>query len=1100
AVAGGLTTAGDMLIRGDFDWETLAKGITSSALGADGQHLTGAVPHGGAPRPHSTFDAPPHHTGSESSAHGGDTTLSQVLDSGADPAARVSGFRRGPGERPHAAPAEGLRGPAPEPARRAGDTAPRRPPDQQSRAYGETRRTEQGRPHDEPRRTDPASRTVRETAGKDGDPAHQGGRENQRRTPDSADRSADDARGRPVGRSDGEITPPSRPGPAGDTGHANRIDRLVNHGQERPRDTHAAALRDAGAHGVAGDGTAQRSAQDQPGPEPAQVRPDRTDTVAAAHDTTPAVRQGQDAPPDGAAQPVTRADEGAGQAHPPADTRPPWPGETPTAADHPGGGRRDRSQVPFEFERFYNDPRWDAEATQFEIRLGAYYFTHPDVVDAARTAVGRLRDALMRLVPRQEGESRADFARRVEGAFFQDEAFDSAGQVGPGVTVDDLLAHGNLRELMTAFYNAAYYNIDHPHTLAKILLDVYDHGRWDEARAAGLDVEELRRMQRQLDESPTRAAAARIESLISSGDPRFHRFARDPFATANVIMLSERGLRDLAEVVSSQKGRRARTEEEMREFITTPRYYEEVGAPLGRFERAFIESREGPLRPDSPLPWREGRTAHATTDSRWARKNMDDGLPVVDGVSATTARMLTAAKYLNLGDRTIQHFLSGLMGWMLPGRDHSMFEIVRGAQIAGVHRVDFAPGDRPGAVDFYRSLTDLDLHTLRTRVLPDGMFPHEALYLRNVDVFSETRHPKVRDIADHMWPQLERGRVTDPALADWLRRNGIDPADADAVRGLGERLSKAHVMALTVYTRHSHYLINNVTRTHLWTGGVSETTVRTMMGHKAQQLVKNYLSNLAAGTKALPLPMALRPLLHVGDGHLDSRSPLDAPARAWVDGARRTEEAKQRLQEHKAAGRSEEVQRAEAEVREARRAQREAWREIERRLADAVPGLFEEMRWHADMVHDAMTQLPAVGSPEHPQYAYRGDWITPVYSPIYGSKLFPHGTAREFLSVSRLLEVAIRFMAENPAGDRKVLVVYELTGHQAREISVFSSFAEDQEAVFPPHSRTVRVEDPQLADQVRAEVEETARDMVRRGVIPEVPDRYEVIVMKEDPR
>lgn len=32
AVAGGLTTAGDMLIRGDFDWETLAKGITSSAL------------------------------------------------------------------------------------------------------------------------------------------------------------------------------------------------------------------------------------------------------------------------------------------------------------------------------------------------------------------------------------------------------------------------------------------------------------------------------------------------------------------------------------------------------------------------------------------------------------------------------------------------------------------------------------------------------------------------------------------------------------------------------------------------------------------------------------------------------------------------------------------------------------------------------------------------------------------------------------------------------------------------------------------------------------------------------------------------------------
>jgi hypothetical protein len=294
------------------------------------------------------------------------------------------------------------------------------------------------------------------------------------------------------------------------------------------------------------------------------------------------------------------------------------------------------------------------------------------------------------------------------------------------------------------------------------------------------------------------------------------------------------------------------------------------------------------------------------------------------------------------------------------------------------------------------------------------------------------------------------------------------------------------VTALTVYTRHSHYLINNVTRTQLWTAGVSESVVRHRMADKVNQLVGDYLDNLAAGTKALPLPMALRPLLHVGDGHLDSTSPLNRLAESYVDAVRRTEEARQRVEE----GHS-------REAGKARRDAREALNEIKRRLGQVTPRLFDEMRWHADMVHDAMTQLPAVGSATDPVRAYRGDWLTPVHSPIYGSKLHPYGTAREFLSVSTLMEVALRFMAENPAGNRKVLVVYQLTGQQARDISVFSSFAVDEEAVFPPHSRTRRVEDPELAASVRAEAERLIADMVRRGVIPEPPGPYEIIIMEE---
>ncbi|MFI6921251.1 hypothetical protein ACIBIZ_14950 [Nonomuraea spiralis] len=56
ALAGGITTAGTMIFQGNFSWDLLAKGITSSALGADGQHLASPLPHGadGPSAPHSS--------------------------------------------------------------------------------------------------------------------------------------------------------------------------------------------------------------------------------------------------------------------------------------------------------------------------------------------------------------------------------------------------------------------------------------------------------------------------------------------------------------------------------------------------------------------------------------------------------------------------------------------------------------------------------------------------------------------------------------------------------------------------------------------------------------------------------------------------------------------------------------------------------------------------------------------------------------------------------------------------------------------------------------------------------------------------------------
>ncbi|WP_344831120.1 hypothetical protein [Nonomuraea dietziae] len=771
-------------------------------------------------------------------------------------------------------------------------------------------------------------------------------------------------------------------------------------------------------------------------------------------------------------------------------------GESASHARVPDGAWN-TTRAPFDFERFYNDPRWSADATRFEQRLGAYYFNNPETLDAARTALRKMRDVLLELTPRRSDESVEDFTRRVESVFFKDDLA-SAGQVGKrDVTLDDLLAHGNLRELVTAFYNGAYYNRENPHILGNALLDIMDNNRWNAARDAGLDVGEIRRSQHQLDERMHRPIIGRAEAMFMSDS---NTFTRDPFGTGNVGMMSQRGVRDVSEMVSSQHSRRTRTDEEIQELglHTTPEHYEGLGTPLGKFERAYIEeATQRKLDPDTPLPWREGATMHDLPSSRWAQKTSSAGFLVVDGVSGTTAKMLTAVKFLDLGPKTTEHFLGALMGWMLPGRDHSLFEVAKGAQIAGVGWMPLEPGTRPTAVDFYRNLPNIDLGTLRREVLPDGMFPHEARYYMNATDkagFTETQPSHIRGIADRLWPQLESGRVTDQSLWRWLERNGVDPTNVDQVRALGERLSPAHLMAMTVYTESSHSLINHVARTQLWTAGLSESVVHRRLADKIHQAVTAYLDNMAGGQRSSGyIPAVVHSALYPS-----GRSSLHERAQAYVDAARRADEATKALAEHRAEGRKEEARQAGKDLREARRERQEALNDVKMQLGKGLTRLFDEMRWHVDMVHDAMMQLPAVGTPDRPVLAYRGDWLTPVHSPIYGSKWHPHGTAREFLSTSLSLEVAVRFMLDNPAGDRKVLVVYQLTGQQARDISVFSAYASEKEAVLPPRSRTEWVRDQEQVEGVRADVERVITDMVNRRSLSEPPD-YEIIVMREAP-
>ena len=93
----------------------------------------------------------------------------------------------------------------------------------------------------------------------------------------------------------------------------------------------------------------------------------------------------------------------------------------------------------------------------------------------------------------------------------------------------------------------------------------------------------------------------------------------------------------------------------------------------------------GAAGPEFKLGWVEGRAAYTLDeDSRWYRLwHEERNLPVVAGVSGTAMRMLTAVRILGVPGVTAADTRKALFGWMLPGPDHSLAEIIAGALFVG---------------------------------------------------------------------------------------------------------------------------------------------------------------------------------------------------------------------------------------------------------------------------------------------------------------------------------------------------------------------------------------------------------------------------------
>ena len=394
---------------------------------------------------------------------------------------------------------------------------------------------------------------------------------------------------------------------------------------------------------------------------------------------------------------------------------------------------------------------WLTKAKAYEKRLGVYAYSHPRSKRVLTLALNKMVQVIRTHYNVSKHKYRNRKQREYRDNLYKDVFTKndpgSAGQIGKDATfaeINTMLTTGNLRERMTAFYNAVYYN-NSPGSppvrgFKAIVGDILFNNNLDLATELNLDQPDLTAKSAFLRDSWLRWGLKVGTGLTSRG----YNFADDPFALGNLTLAQEG--RGTGEMGLSQYERINRPASKKTAKKRTAQDYVDLRIPLSPREEAYT-ARELGINPTDPnyfttkLPWEEGHTYYNMVPTRipgmsWIGNIRDTlRMPVVAGVSGTTTRMLTAFKWLKTNGDPID-FRLALMGWMLPAWDHSLYEILRGSHLAGVK--DPNEGNLTDVVDMYMNVPPLTTDELRAHVAVNKQFPHEEIYMERMNTITDS--------------------------------------------------------------------------------------------------------------------------------------------------------------------------------------------------------------------------------------------------------------------------------------------------------------------------------------------------------------------------
>ncbi|WP_293713538.1 hypothetical protein [uncultured Parabacteroides sp.] len=355
---------------------------------------------------------------------------------------------------------------------------------------------------------------------------------------------------------------------------------------------------------------------------------------------------------------------------------------------------------PVAIKRIFQTPQWITASREYELNLGSY------AANGRPEAKAAIQEGLNKMDRVCAKYHKADCLRKFQAsrAVFGLLNPTSAGQVGTHYATVRSVIKGvpeagkdpvNMREQMTAFFNAGLWN-PKGYTIARILTEL--RAMPDDARKA--KAAELGIPEKQLTDICDTSRGRLLDTPIDQDPGRRERIPR-PAAERDAM------------AVSAQE-------------------YEKRGVPLSSREMASAGA--DPARKADPLTWREGICCFSIDETTgWGKQMKEDGFPTIAGGSGTAARLLKIYQWIG-GENPI-NFRLALMGWMLPCKDHSLIEIMQGAEAVGVK----GPSDRlDNPIYMYRSIAPIRTQELRANVAKESKFPDEHV-LHKVDDASYKR-------------------------------------------------------------------------------------------------------------------------------------------------------------------------------------------------------------------------------------------------------------------------------------------------------------------------------------------------------------------------
>lgn len=692
--------------------------------------------------------------------------------------------------------------------------------------------------------------------------------------------------------------------------------------------------------------------------------------------------------------------------------------------------QRQPFERPFEeLDLKNNTARWFNIAEDYEKRVGVFAYEDGRANYAVESGLFKILQVLtkageMEDIP-EEAKIHAGNVDDEIRTFFKDD-IKSAGQTGKEHDFDELnkiLFRGNLREKMTAFYNAAYYNCGYGEGvtgLKALLQHIIFEKKSEKVRELRLDEDEYKKFETYFDTSYRKSAELLlilcdkakvskkyIVDLFKQEDDKqeietkAYLFSKDLFAMGNISSVSEHWIKDLYEITLSQMHRFERDEAGRELHAKSEQDYEDMGVPLSAEELRFVYSyRESPLydlfttdeekaRDEAedkvrPLPWLEGvKLFDIKPEAAWFKEVHDQlKIPVVAGVSGTTARMLTAFKFLKVGGTTPLNFRLAIMGWMLTSRDHSLYEILRGSHMAGIK----PPGEEEGVKDVTRMYVNIaPLSKAELRGIADhGLFPHELMYKELSEGGDETLYPRMTEAI----PDLTAAKA-DPLLNHYY--DALNEAQAIAIRG---------------YTTGMHVLLNTVLaypEQDSLMGSAAGAVSMSAEDRIYKELCKQALAYMETGRKPDDFIKVLTPFeqsfknINVFKLNSDLLK-FDAHKNVIITVV----------------------------------------------LKSIASELYSALKLHANMIYEGLEELPP-----YTGVVYRGDWRADVLSSYQAGKTV---TLSSFTSYSKDINEAVEFAEAKKRNwySDAVLIRLLLNGTYGKDISQISEYSAEEEVLLSP--------------------------------------------------